>query len=266
MQLRADTYQEYLDLIADSSSSKIQEESNLIIERFRAPQQIPTHFAPVTFLVDYSTKKYIYLEESCLSIIGHPDKYYYEEGIKGFWEQTHPTDFAIINEKIFPFNINFIKAIPHQKYPDFVFSLNFRMCKPSGESVTLLQRSSFVPGEMNGKPAGVIGVVFDITHFKSDHTIVHTIEETVPYNNEIVSNLVYKKTYPVYDILPSQRISKRELEILSHIASGLSSKQIADKLKLKINTVHNHRKNMLHKTNCKSSAELLSYAIKHGLL
>ncbi len=52
-------------------------------------------------------------------------------------------------------------------------------------------------------------------------------------------------------------LSTREKEILAYIADGLSSKQIADKLSISINTVANHRKNMLLKMGAKSSAELV---------
>ncbi len=52
-------------------------------------------------------------------------------------------------------------------------------------------------------------------------------------------------------------LSQREQEILSLIAKGMSSKQIAAKLEISENTVANHRKNMLTKTSTKSSAELI---------
>lgn len=51
--------------------------------------------------------------------------------------------------------------------------------------------------------------------------------------------------------------TQREKEVLSLIASGFGSKQIADKLNISINTVGNHRSNMLLKTGAKSSAELV---------
>jgi DNA-binding CsgD family transcriptional regulator len=53
------------------------------------------------------------------------------------------------------------------------------------------------------------------------------------------------------------RLTSREREILSYIAEGLSSKQIAGKLFISEYTVANHRKNMLNKLGAKSSAELI---------
>ena len=54
-----------------------------------------------------------------------------------------------------------------------------------------------------------------------------------------------------------EMLTLREQVILSLVASGLSSKQIADRLDISAWTVANHRKNMLAKTRSKSSAELI---------
>jgi DNA-binding NarL/FixJ family response regulator len=59
------------------------------------------------------------------------------------------------------------------------------------------------------------------------------------------------------NLQPEGKLTLREKEILSFIAEGLSSKQIAAKLIISENTVSNHRKNMLKKSGAKSSAELI---------
>lgn len=61
-------------------------------------------------------------------------------------------------------------------------------------------------------------------------------------------------------------LSKQEKTVVSLMADGLSSKQIADKLRISQRTVENHRKNMLRKTGTKSSAELVAVAIRNKLI
>lgn len=61
-------------------------------------------------------------------------------------------------------------------------------------------------------------------------------------------------------------ITRREIEVLRLLASGNSSKQIADILQLSQKTVDNHRQNMLHKTNSTSTAALVVYGIKNGFV
>jgi DNA-binding NarL/FixJ family response regulator len=50
------------------------------------------------------------------------------------------------------------------------------------------------------------------------------------------------------------------------IAEGLSGKQIAIRTGLAENTVANHRKSLLKKTNCKNMAELIKFALTNGII
>ncbi len=61
-------------------------------------------------------------------------------------------------------------------------------------------------------------------------------------------------------------LSERELEILLLICQGLSNQEIADKLFISKRTVDKHRANILYKTGCKNTANLVVYAIKHHLV
>ncbi|HSC36668.1 MAG TPA: helix-turn-helix transcriptional regulator, partial [Chitinophagaceae bacterium] len=51
--------------------------------------------------------------------------------------------------------------------------------------------------------------------------------------------------------------TKRELEILHLIGEGYSTKQIAEKLYISINTVETHRRHLLEKIGVKNSMELI---------
>ena len=61
-------------------------------------------------------------------------------------------------------------------------------------------------------------------------------------------------------------MSRRERCVLGYMAEGESSKQIAWRLKISENTVSNHRKNMLRKTNTKNVAELIAFACRRDLI
>ncbi|CAL2084164.1 LuxR family two component transcriptional regulator [Tenacibaculum sp. 190524A05c] len=56
-------------------------------------------------------------------------------------------------------------------------------------------------------------------------------------------------------------LSNREKEILSLIANGKTSKEIAETLFIAKTTVDTHRKNMIRKLNLKNGNELVKYAI-----
>ncbi len=61
-------------------------------------------------------------------------------------------------------------------------------------------------------------------------------------------------------------LSEREREILLEICKGLSNQEIGDKLFISKRTVDKHRANILDKTNCKNTANLVVYAIKNKLV
>jgi DNA-binding NarL/FixJ family response regulator len=63
-----------------------------------------------------------------------------------------------------------------------------------------------------------------------------------------------------------KHLTAREIEILRHIANGLTNQAIAGKLFLSPVTVDTHRKNMLAKLQVKNTAALIKYAADHGLL
>lgn len=65
---------------------------------------------------------------------------------------------------------------------------------------------------------------------------------------------------------PLNILTKRELEILKHLADGLPNRQIGKLLHISTRTVDTHRSNILKKLNVKTNAELVKLAISHGLI
>ncbi len=61
-------------------------------------------------------------------------------------------------------------------------------------------------------------------------------------------------------------LTARELEVLQLIVNGKSNKEIADDLKLSVNTVAVHRANIMETLGIHKTAELVVYAIRNGLV
>lgn len=62
------------------------------------------------------------------------------------------------------------------------------------------------------------------------------------------------------------RLTKRQKEILSLIAQGKTSRQIAELLFIDIKTVNTHRQNMIRVLNLRGKNDLVKYAIEHKYL
>jgi len=64
----------------------------------------------------------------------------------------------------------------------------------------------------------------------------------------------------------SEKLTTREQVVLSYLAQGETSKEIAKILNISFRTVEAHRRNMKTKLGISSLAKLISYAVKHGIV
>jgi DNA-binding NarL/FixJ family response regulator len=60
-------------------------------------------------------------------------------------------------------------------------------------------------------------------------------------------------------------LSPRERQVLGLICAGHTNREVAESLGLSVNTVETHRKHIIDKLDLHSTAELVRYAIKHGM-
>jgi two-component system response regulator NreC len=90
------------------------------------------------------------------------------------------------------------------------------------------------------------------------------------YFGERVSEVIFKGFYSQSKgekiAKQNKDLSKREVEVLKLITSGMSNRDIADKLFISIRTVDAHRNHIMQKLSLKSTAELVKYAIKEQII
>ena len=78
---------------------------------------------------------------------------------------------------------------------------------------------------------------------------------------DYVRQMQERKIEDSYDLLTT-----REREVLQLLAEGKSNKEVAGILNLSLYTVETHRSNIFQKLNLHSSAELILYAIRKGVI
>lgn len=61
-------------------------------------------------------------------------------------------------------------------------------------------------------------------------------------------------------------LSEREIEIVRLLAEGLASKQIGAELDISKHTVDTHRRNLIMKTGCKNTMELVVRCVRKGMI
>lgn len=85
------------------------------------------------------------------------------------------------------------------------------------------------------------------------------------YVSESLADLLAHELVAPRNTQPHERLTDRETQVLVLLASGLSVKQIAGRLGISNSSVNTYRVRMLGKMGLKNNAELIRYAIMHGL-
>lgn len=121
------------------------------------------------------------------------------------------------------------------------------------------ENSEFV---VNAVHAGASGYILKDISAEEVHKAIQTVNNGDTYYSSSVAKVLIK--------FPKQagetKLTSREQVILTHIAKGFSSKEIAQKLSISYRTVEAHRRNIKTKLNTETLADMVRYAIAHGLI
>jgi DNA-binding CsgD family transcriptional regulator len=208
-------------------------------------------------VLDLYQKKYIFMRSRYLDPFDDPlidhdplDPFYYGQFI-------HPEDLAIVMDS-YNKSFNFFLNLPEKERKDYKLILNFRQRDKHGKYLNLILQLVVLELDKKGN-IWLILILDDLLPEKISFEGVNRRLINIKsgkiclFNEELESN---KKTI----------LSTREVEVLGLVSKGFASKEIADKLFLSINTVNNHRQNILEKVRASNTSEAVNYAKSLGLL
>ena len=118
---------------------------------------------------------------------------------------------------------------------------------------------------LNLLKAGVHGIVYKLAGYSE---IVKTLKEVSLngsyFSDEIME--VIRENAHRWDVVPPVVLNMPEHDLLMAIASGLTTKQIADRLKMSPSTAETYRIRLIKKVGVSNTAGLLAYAYRNGIL
>jgi len=97
---------------------------------------------------------------------------------------------------------------------------------------------------------------------------IHKIFSGKPcFCDEVLEYVMHMARHPFFckGISPENPLTRRESQILRCIADGLTSRKIAETLRISTRTVEQHRKNIMNKLDIRTTARLTKFAIRQGL-
>jgi len=123
---------------------------------------------------------------------------------------------------------------------------------------------------INSIKAGAKGYLPKDTSKEELLDAVKILYEGGEYYSKLVSDNFLKNYIKKFKIeqnlMENDDLTQREIEILKLAASGLSNKEIADKLFISTKTVDAHKNHIMQKLKLKNTAEMVLYAVKNKII
>ena len=208
----------------------------------------------IVVVVDLNTGGYLFVSENCSEIIGLSPKEFLEGGVQRTMGELTPPSHSEIIAELFPVMFrHFLQHCLKEDFNQISASYPSQLIHHNGFVRWYLHSIKILAVDQTNKPNLLLKLISDIHDIKKDGSIDFSIK--VKRNG--MTKSIFDKTY--FPKTTSEVLTTREIEIITCISQGLTSKEIAEKLFISIQTVNTHRKNILKKTNCKGSIELARY-------
>ncbi len=165
----------------------------------------------------------------------------------------------------------FRRYLSPQELSSYKIVYSYRMKDIKGNHRHILHQAVVLSVSDEGNAQHVISIHSDISHLKLPGNqkvsfISLDKEKNSYYNLDVGEEKFVPETADCTTRILSEVLSKREKEILCLLAKGHTAGQIAKILHLSFNTVRTHRKNMLKKTQCANTAELVAQGLMEGIM
>lgn len=123
---------------------------------------------------------------------------------------------------------------------------------------------------LNSVKAGADGYLPKDTSIEELIEAIKTIHNGGQYFSKNISEYFFRNYVNRFrheqNVIDNEKLTQREIEILKLAATGLTNKEIADKLFISIKTVDTHKNHIMQKLKLKNSAEMVLFAIKNKLI
>jgi DNA-binding CsgD family transcriptional regulator len=217
-------------------------------------KELLSHAPAVVGIFNNMTMGYEFLSNNTKAILGYDKEIFLcPGGMEKVLGTFKPEHAELHNKYIFPYIYEYFhNSATTKDVKNYRFTTVFQIKQPDGKHIWCMQQIKAVSTDENNYPVLVMVFISDITNIKKDEDVDFVVslrDQDGIYQNDYIS-IISAGNIPM-------DFSKREIEIISHIKKGLSSKEIADALIISEHTVFNHRKNILKKANGLSMIEII---------
>jgi len=207
------------------------------------------------YIFNCNKAKIEYVSDSFSAVLGHDKSFFCVENLA---ELLHPDDFSYFID--FETKVtSFFTQLPADQVMAYKVSYDYRMKHANGTYLRLLHQAVAIQSDANGSVLRVLGIHTDISRLKKENGSTLSfigLKGQQSFENVCIGVLPNPKRNFV--------LSAREKEILQYLQQAKTSAEIGSCLFISKATVDRYRKNMLKKTNSKSTAELSIRSIQEN--
>ena len=146
----------------------------------------------------------------------------------------------------------------------------YRMKDANGQTRMMLYQAFPLSVLENGTPEHVFCTQTDVSHLKMTNTsnvsFIHMDGGKCYFNVNISKGKFDPAACDDSNNNFSENMTDREKEIVNRLSRGLNAEQIAKELNLSPHTIKTHRKNVLKKSGCTNTTELVAKCLINGII
>lgn len=171
-----------------------------------------------------------------------------------FEKLLHPSDVPFVQETQVA-TFDFLHNLKPSERKDYKLIMDLTLVHPNGYFYRVVCQSSILELDHDGN----IWLVMNRIELISKNSLYAS-----PKRQLINMKTKKRSLFNTNESGESISLTKRELEILRLISRGHESKEIAERLFISLNTVNNHRRKIISKTNVETMGQALLYARSIG--
>jgi DNA-binding CsgD family transcriptional regulator len=176
-------------------------------------------------------------------------------------------NITIMSQVINNFYASFLDR---DKVLDYKNIFSYRMKNAEGKLRTMLYQAIPMSVLENGTPEHVLCIQTDVSHLKITSTstvsFLHMKGGKSYLNVDISKGIFDPKVCEGGEKDLRELFSEREKEIVIKLSKGFNAEQIAEELNLSPHTIKTHRRNILHKSGCTNTTELVAKCLTNGII
>lgn len=222
-----------------------------------ALQSLPAHF--FVYVFDMRTQQFVFVDKRCQEILGMTETELKQSGLEAIYARLTPQDGAVITNAVMR-RMQIVQARRDINLLTVKFNSIHKFLKAPNNTITLYHQDLPLYLDDQGNMVYSMGI---------DSELPFMPIGKLPQCSLSFQDIAGR--YHCIDLgeeekINGKRVTRRELEVLRLMAQGYNSNRIAQEINLSIHTVNKHRQNLLYKTDCKNTAELIEFGIRMGWL